>query len=667
MNRRNFTRLFLVLLATLFGAGVHAKQVPVNSFFTHNTYSAPRLSPSGRYLAVIGPDPGNARHNRLDIIDLKNMKGLRSYWLANREMFLAPYWIDDQYLVFETAFHAGGFDQPFTTGSIYSININSSDMQWLQGNKSWGWGYTGYEILRAHLPHDSAHIVTTSYSRFGAPEAFLVNARGNNLDVGVHTGQRNNPNARPLVRSPLADGRLMSDNSGRIRLALGWDPDGGESLWSYRGTDTSEWKPLPKYLVDSAGDVGPVGFTKDNKDILMFEYGESGAETLGLYRYDPETGKSTLWFAPQQTDIAGLVRGPHGKVVAAITMHGRPGLVLLSQEGATAKILKAFAGAFPDEFPDIVSWTRDGSEAIVEVSSDRDPGQFYLVNTKTLHAQFLFKHMPDIDPQDMAATQPIAYKARDGLTINGYLTLPNVGTQKNLPMIVLVHGGPHGVQDTWGFDNWENTWVQLLANRGYAVLQINYRGSGGYGKKFLEAGFHHWGTTMQYDVIDGTRWAIKQGYADPKRVCIFGASYGGFAAMRSSELAPDLFKCTVAYDGVYDLPMMFKKGDITWRSYGPYYLRRVLGTDMADLEDQSPVSHVDKLKSAIYLIQGGSDYRAPPAQVNALKAALDKAGKHYKYLYKANEGHGFYDLNDERQLAKKLLDFFARNIGSTSG
>lgn len=668
------TRLMRYLLTALLiftSLDVAAKQVPIDAFFTHNIYSQPRLSPTGRYLSIVAPDPEFPERNLLEIVDLKSMKLIHVFRVStprdpfgNREVFERITWVSDQRLVFSTGFRIGGFDQPVASGKIYAIDVDGGSIRLLQANKSWT-EWTGYGVI-GKFADDSRHVVTSSYSRWNPPQAFIVNVAGNNGTLAATWGTGKNPNAHRLVSSPLENGDLMVDHAGQVRVARGYDVPSGRSVWAYRDSGSDDWRRLPQDLYAPDLGVGPIGFTPGNDKIDLLEFAPTG--TLGLYHYDPKADTKTLVYADADNDInehffsSGIMYGPWllGQRAFAVTlMPGRPKLVLLHKDGPGAKILKAFNSSFPHDYTRIVSWTYDGSEAVVSASGDRDPGTYYLVDSSTLHATPLFNLRPDIDSKDMASMKPITFKARDGMTIHGYLTEPQGATPDKLPMIVYVHGGPHGVRDEWGFE----PWVQLLANRGYAVLQINYRGSAGYGWQYEKAGFRHWGTTMQYDVIDGTRWAIAHGIADSHRICIFGGSYGGFAALRSSELAPDLYRCTVGYDGVYDLPMMKKKGDITWFSAGRAYLDEVLGTDAADLADQSPVNHVDRLRGGLFLIQGGEDYRAPSEQVDELKAALDKAGKKYRYLYKPNEGHGFFLISDERELARKLLKFFDAYIG----
>jgi dipeptidyl aminopeptidase/acylaminoacyl peptidase len=258
--------------------------------------------------------------------------------------------------------------------------------------------------------------------------------------------------------------------------------------------------------------------------------------------------------------------------------------------------------------------------------------------------------------------EPIEVTVRDGLSVRSYLTLPQgqaAGDGEALPMIVLVHGGPHGPYDTWGFD----TEAQLFASQGYAVLQVNYRGSGGRGVEFMAAGYGKWGAEMQDDITDTVRYTIAEGIADPERICIYGASYGGYAAMAGAYRDPDLYQCAVGYVGVYDLPMMFKKGDIPDREAGINFLKEALGTDSDDLRARSPSHNADRIKAATMLIHGKLDERAPYAHAVAMRKALTAAGNPPEWLIENREGHGFRDHDNRVALYTKLLDFFDEHIG----
>lgn len=256
--------------------------------------------------------------------------------------------------------------------------------------------------------------------------------------------------------------------------------------------------------------------------------------------------------------------------------------------------------------------------------------------------------------------EPFEFSARDGMKIRGYLTTPQGPSAKQLPMIVLVHGGPHGVYDSFGFD-FE---AQLFASRGYAVLQVNYRGSGGRGRAFQAAGYGRWGREMQDDITDGVRWAISDGVADPKRICIYGGSYGAYAALTGAFREPDLFRCAVGMAGVYDLPLMFEKGDIQTIERGVNYLKLAIGTDIEELKRRSPVYNADKIRVPVLLLHGKVDERAPYEHAKRMRAALGKVGNSPEWSTEWGEGHGFFDEANRASAYELMLTFFAKHLGA---
>ncbi len=330
-------------------------------------------------------------------------------------------------------------------------------------------------------------------------------------------------------------------------------------------------------------------------------------------------------------------------------------------ESKEANLLDALKKQFTGSLVEIVNFSDDGNFALVSVSSSTHPGEFFRLNLATRKLEFLISRAAWLDGNLLSAKRPVQLKARDGTPLHGYLTLPRGGGGKLAPMVVWVHGGPHGPRDSGDYESD----VQILASGGYAVLQVNYRGSGGYGSAFLTAGYGRWGTLMQDDVTDATRWTIEQGIADPKRICIGGASYGGYAALMGAAREPDLYRCAISYVGVHDLRMMFTRGDIPDSSYGESYLKKALGNDMDALYRRSPVSQAGNIKAAVFIAAGGMDERVPPAHAKAMKAALDEA-KHqrYEYYVEPREGHGFYDLDNRRKLYDGILRFLEKHIGS---
>ena len=273
-------------------------------------------------------------------------------------------------------------------------------------------------------------------------------------------------------------------------------------------------------------------------------------------------------------------------------------------------------------------------------------------------ADHLISRSDWIDVDRSASVKPIALKARDGLPLHGFLTLPAGSNGRNLPMVVMPHGGPFDIFDSGQYDRE----TQMLAAAGYAVLQVNFRGSGNYGRAHTQAGAQQWGAAMQDDVTDATRWAISEGIADARRICIYGASYGAYSAMMGAAREPGLYQCAAGYVGVYDLPMMYTRGDIQDRGSGVTYLREWLG-DPAKLGAVSPVNLAERIKVPVFLAAGGEDKRAPIQHTERMEAALKRTGTPVESLYYKTEGHGFYTEAHRSEYYDKLLAFLARSLG----
>lgn len=226
-------------------------------------------------------------------------------------------------------------------------------------------------------------------------------------------------------------------------------------------------------------------------------------------------------------------------------------------------------------------------------------------------------------------------------------------------MVLLPHGGPHAMGDDWAFD----TDAQFLASRGYLVLQVNYRGSKGRGRRFTEAGYRQWGTRVQDDLVDGMRWAVAEGHADAKRICVYGASFGGYSAMMTAVRAPDLVRCVASQSGLYDLESFARKSDVKDSAYGRNYIERAIGRDKAERAAQSPITLADKIKVPVFMAHGEIDERTPFAQAEAMKKALDKAGNAPEWMAVPKEGHGFYEKKNDIEFHRRLEAFLDRHIG----
>jgi len=326
---------------------------------------------------------------------------------------------------------------------------------------------------------------------------------------------------------------------------------------------------------------------------------------------------------------------------------------------------KTLSASFKNQFMSITSHTDNNNLFLLRVRSDINPGAYYLYNNEKRNIKYLTSSKPEVDIKKMAKVEPFVLTARDGLQMYGQITIPNNVKQKDLPLVVYPHGGPYGVADRWGWDRR----AQVLASRGYLVLQLNFRGSGGYGEDFQDAGDEEWGAKMQDDITDATHWAINNGLADPERICIHGASYGGYASMQGVVKEPDLYKCSIPDAGVYEMAHQWDVAD-SFKGYKgsarkKQYMKKSIG-GYSNVEERSPVYHVDKLKAALLIVHGGADVRVPISNAYLLEEKLKEAGKPYKTLYKDKEGHGFTQLENRIEFYETMLDFLDEHIGQNA-
>jgi dipeptidyl aminopeptidase/acylaminoacyl peptidase len=660
------TRFAPALLLVFCAAAAAAPQISTRSFFEDPQYRTVKISPDGKHLAVVMPN-GDGRE-MLVFIDLANRKVAGSARFTGSNTVVHDFmWVSDDRVVIETATKYFGFDAPLITGDLYGVNADGGDFRPLIGPnirnvKLESAAMTKRDTIALYglmnpLLDESRYALIWSKLPTGSDWsirwAFPIAMR-----LDVISGRATN-----VVKGPVQGGELHVDFNGVVRFADGLDESRSRRKLLYRDPESEDWRDLGEVL-EALGDEDRVSIQGVAEEgVALYAIGDAG-DAQDLFRIGID-GKGAQSIAHRSGhDVEDVVWSADRKRIVAVEYWpARFERVYLDPEEERAKLLRMLEKSFPGDVVRIASATRDRKLAVVYVSSDVNSGDYYLFDTRAKKVEYLFSRYSELDPEMLAPMEPVALKARDGVELRGYLTVPKGVAAKQLPLVVLVHGGPHGIRDYWGFD----PEAQFLANRGYAVLQLNYRGSGGYGPKFLASGYKRWGAEMQDDLTDATRWAIAQGIADPKRICIAGASYGGYASLMGVVREPDLYKCAFGYVGVYDLPLMYGQGDIPESKWGTSYLRKALGTDEADLKRRSSVYNVDKIKAAIFLAHGGKDERAHPEHYRRLKAALDKAGKPYEDLWKENEGHGFLNVDNRVELYDKLAAFLARHIGTGAG
>ena len=405
-----------------------------------------------------------------------------------------------------------------------------------------------------------------------------------------------------------------------------------------RDLKSGKWTEINRTQVDAPG-WSPVAF--DGDDRTLFVSSDVGRGTRAIYRYDTETRTlGEMVHGDGTYDAGGVLWDEARKKVVAITINAdRPRFHWLDAEAE--ELQKRIDVSLRGTVNRQLHAAPDGSRRLIQSTSDRDPGVYYLFDQATKKIEELAVLKPGIDPEQMAPMKPITFRARDGLMIQGYLTLPLGRDAKNLPLVLHPHGGPFGIRDSWGF----HPEVQFYANRGYAVLQVNYRGSGGYGDKFERAGWKKWGLEMQDDLTDAVKWTIAEGMADPERVVIAGASYGGYATMAGLVYTPELYCAGINYVGVVDIEELIPRGDSVSKERAYWYETRI--GDLSKAEDRkriretSPVHFTDRIRAPVLMAYGKNDPRVRRSQGVDIEAALKKAGKTYEMIIEKEEGHGF--------------------------
>lgn len=657
MEKPYWRAVFGVLCLLSYPLSVFAvTPVPLADLARHAQYNNVKISGDGHYLAATTVVKGKPM---LALVDLFNHKGTM---LKPREgnQVVDFWWVNNHRVLYTEGTKVSGWDRPFSTGEIFGVNGDGSGAQILFGYRAGGSDRSTH-IQQARAERASAELVDTLRQGDGNHVLIGVTPWDSGADgaftqifsMGVNSGVK-----RPVGTAPLRNASFVVDNHGVARFAWGEDSHAYPVVY-YRGGEGQPWELL--YQGNREGiPARPATFSQDDAQVYMWCRQPGSVSALCLWDVATRTMKETLWSSDTTSAEDLIYTLDRRTVVGVSSMPGMPSVSAFVPGSDTMQAIGALTKALPGESIRIVSSTDDGSKAVALAASDMDPGTYYLWDKATGKAERLLQRADWIKPSQMAAMRPIEFKARDGLTIHGYLSMPpGREDAKHLPMVVLVHGGPFFVRDSWEFD----PLVQVMATRGYAVLQVNFRGSAGYGLQFEQLGYREWGGKMQDDVTDATHWAIDQGIALPGHTCIVGGSYGGYAALEGAVKEPDLYRCAIGYVGVYDLTKMYTDGDISDRIIGKSYLRMTLGSDPAVLAARSPINQLDSLKANVMLVVGGQDERVPPVHGESLHMALNKRGIAHEWLYKPGEGHGFYDEQNTTELYERLTQFLDRNIG----
>ncbi len=453
------------------------------------------------------------------------------------------------------------------------------------------------------------------------------------------------------------------DRNGYCRIVKIMDEDGGERLLYKKtaGADSaafilSDWEEILRWEYSDVDTSGFMGFSLDGKRIQYLD--STGRNTAAVMEMDLETNSTKLVYEDPEYDVASTWHDLKLDRVTAVQVARDRSEWLAFEDGLKKQFdyVKTLSGG---DFS-FMSSSEDDRYWLISFDSDTDGRSYYYVDSETLTSAYLFHETPILRDREFAPMEPISYTASDGLKIHGYATFPAGLERKNLPMVLLVHGGPQ-YRDTWGF----NAEVQWLANRGYLVVQVNFRGSTGYGKTFVRAGDREWGGKMQQDLTDAVNWAVSQGYADRSRVAIMGASYGGYAALAGAAFTPDVYACAVDMFGPSSLLTLAENMPTYWEDQRKQLYQSIgdPSKDEAFMKSRSPLYSADKIKIPVLITQGGNDSRVTPRESEQMVEAMKAKNLDVRYLFFPEAGHGFNTTADEIEFYRTAEEFLAENIG----
>lgn len=634
----------LLITLTLWTSLGLSKILPIEDFTKPSEFTNISISPDGKKIAGVMELNGK---DKIAIIDIKKMKPLSAKTFGENRRIGSLSWANNNVLLMNVEKRVGYLDRKGEWDGVYSMHFDGKKDQTLFAPSSGVNGGNTFGIsIDDSWPEESRKIIIDEF-KAGGWHTFIYDLKSKRKIKLSEPGDK-------YSSSPYLS------NSKKPIISTAYNPVTRNSYLYYKtpNSDNSQWKRLDLANNQEGVRVRYGGYTKDENVVYILS--DHDASTIGIFKLNLATGEFKKVYRNNKVDIDGSIKNQYGEVIGFTLEPDYPQVVWVDKSDPMVAIYKGLKQNFSNQLIRIFNYSLDYKKMLFSVSSDKNPGEFYLLDLRKNTIKPLFNARGWIKATEMSEMKPITIKARDGLELNGYLTLPAGKNPKNLPLVVNPHGGPHnGSRDYWGY----NPEVQLMANRGYAVLQLNFRGSGGYGSEFESAGYLHWGREMQNDLTDATLWAIDQGIADKNRICLYGGSYGGYATLQGLVREPELYKCGIGYVGVYDLKKMYSCGDTAvYGGYGKKYLKRVIGEDENVLRANSPAYNTDKIKAKVFLAHGEDDVRVPMCQLNSLVKGLKKSGVDYEVMTR-DEGHGYQDPKNRLDFYTRLLSFLDENIG----
>ena len=639
MRSHVFNILYLLIL---FISTTNAKSLPVEAFASLPDVSSVALSPDGRkVISLVKIETGQHSGKLINLYNVETKKSKPLVFSDNQKYVVTQvYWASNDYALVEAKFPASRYGTPVTETRLLKIDINSGKISSLLPKhfmKQLKYVPNIMSNVIDIMPHDENHILM-SMAGFGSDASESV--------IRVSLSGRGRTRVIQKHRSDVMN--WLTDYQSNVRIAV--EQKGSlYTIFEYQAKER-KYRELWQFEAFSEDAVWPLKFDS-NPNILYVEAHYNGKDAI--YKVDlsqPELKKELVYFDEEYDVVGNLRRSPKtGEIIGIGSHFWHPDY---------QKLQKGIDQALPDTYNHMFSLSDDESRYLVLSTDDTDPGMYLIGDRKAKTVNYIAARYPNLTQDALADKVAISYKARDGLKIEGFLTTPKGKSDKNLPTIIFPHGGPISY-DGDGFDYW----TQFLANRGYAVLQMNFRGSSGYGHDFMKQGLQSWGQSMQDDVEDGTRWLIEQGVADKDNICIVGASYGGYAALMGAVKTPDLYQCIISFAGVTDVEYLVK----SQRRFTNYdIVKKQIGDDYDRLWQISPLKHVDKITKPVLLIHGSKDRVVRVRHSDKMASKLKRADKAVRYL--EIDGADHYLSNNEHRLQTftEIESFLAKHLKSDS-
>ncbi len=601
----------------------------VEDFFRTPEKSSFSLSPDGNYVAYLAPI-----HNRKNIIIQKIDGSDKKELTSEKDRDIAGFgWANDQRLIY---IKDSGGDENY---KLYSVSKDGGEVKDL----------TPFDKVTIQiiddLEEDDDHLIIGLNKN--NPQLFEP------YRINIVTGELTQLAVNDNPLEPIVS--WQTDHDGKLRLASRMK-DGTTTILMYRDTEEEDFADVVAH--DFKESLSPLFFDFEIPHVV-FASSNVGRDKMEIVRFDlkekQEIGDPL--FSHPTVDVGGLSYSRKRKVITSTAyVTDKKHRHFFDEE--TRSIYQYLEEEFEPMEVSIVSQNKNEDKFLVRTYSDRSLGAYYFYDQKSEEVNEIASLSPWLDETQLSLMQPIQYQSRDGLTIHGYLSLP-VNYEGPYPFVINPHGGPW-VRDSWGF----NPEVQLLCDRGIAVLQMNYRGSTGYGKEFWKKSFKQWGATMQDDITDGVKWLISEGLADPDRIAIYGGSYGGYATLAGVTFTPDLYKCAIDYVGVSNLFTFMKTIPPYWKPYLDMMYEMVGNpeTDHDDMMARSPVFHVDKIQCPLMVIQGANDPRVNIDESDQIVSKLRQRGIEVPYIVKYDEGHGFRNEENRIEIYKIIVGFLEEHL-----